>query len=658
MFTHKNPHAATAARRSTRITASIGAAALGAGLALAAPLSASADEVPQSYAEGQFLSGTLLGTDLSNLVAVAGAEAFNDGTQSTQTVKDPFQVTALGAVTIGSGQSLQLSLGDVLQLGAISQYAEAAPDGVSTGASGAVAEDGAIGVGGDSSAPLGTTTLDLQPLLDGEFADSITDLNLVLDAVAARADGEQAEATGDYSISGARLQFSSPAISRLTERVDQSLQVVDDELDRLAGDDGELLDLVSQLVADLNPALDLLGANANVSATIDSSELTQAVHGILSSSYGDGGISFNLETGVVSVDLEKYVGELNNLPPNTELLSDRIIGEILGQVTGTVTTLADQIVATVEDVIRDLDVRIHADLAVDVAQAPVVEEVCRTVERVIQVPVPEGDDDGLGGLVGGLVGGVVGGVTGTVEQLVTELVCEDVTTVLEPLRTGLVLDVGATIDELIRGAGVAADLDAQVAGIPVSLDLQLILDELGALLNEALFTGDTPVDDLVDALDANLVDPALEGLLGGGGSVEAALTDVLSVKVNVQETTMVGGGGMARGSGTYFTQTAVRVSALGGDLATLNLASATVGPNAATDVDDPDDPTDPTDPTDPGCVDDCSAGGGDGGSRPGSLATTGIGVAILVAAILALLAAGAYMARESYRRSRGDVHVA
>ena len=40
-----------------------------------------------------------------------------------------------------------IDLGGVLQLGPISQYAQANSDGTSLGASGAVSDDGAIGVG-------------------------------------------------------------------------------------------------------------------------------------------------------------------------------------------------------------------------------------------------------------------------------------------------------------------------------------------------------------------------------------------------------------------------------------------------------------------------------------------------------------------------------
>jgi hypothetical protein len=145
------------------------------------------------------------------------------------------------------------------------------------------------------------------------------------------------------------------------------------------------------------------------------------------------------------------------------------------------------------------------------------------------------------------------------------------------------------------------------------------------------------------------VNPAVSGLLGDNG-VDTALTDVLSVTANNQQI-----------QNGLFTETAVRVSVLrgagNGGLATLNVAAATVGPNVTTIVD-------------PGCTTNCGPGGnpGDPGTpgnpgnpgggffgntihSAGSLAYTGIGIATLIAVILALLAAGAYLAREGYRRN-------
>ena len=84
-------------------------------------------------------------------------------------------------------------------------------------------------------------------------------------------------------------------------------------------------------------------------------------------------------------------------------------------------------------------------------------------------------------------------------------------------------------------------------------------------------------------------------------------------------------------------------------LAQVNLAQASVGPNV-TVVSDP-------------CVVDCSVGGvtttptGSTPQRLGALAMTGTSIALLVFMVLALLAAGAYLVRESYKRNHTAVPV-
>ncbi len=105
-----------------------------------------------------------------------------------------------------------------------------------------------------------------------------------------------------------------------------------------------------------------------------------------------------------------------------------------------------------------------------------------------------------------------------------------------------------------------------------------------------------------------------------------------------------------------FTQTAVRVSVLGGT-ASLDVAAATVGPNV-TDVVDPGCTVN-CGPGDPGtCVTNCTPGNpGDPGNpvptgmNPGGLAMTGVGIAMLIQFVLALLVAGAILAYAGYRKN-------
>jgi hypothetical protein len=677
-------HRDTIGRTAKRTVAAVTAFALGGALAVAAPLTASAEERPSSYAEGQFLSGTLLGIDLSTIVDPAGVEARNDGGQPTQTEKDPLDVGVLNdTIVVSAPQAPQINLGGVLQLGAVAQFAQANGDGSSVGASGAVADDGAIGVGSDRRTPPANATFDLSQLLGPEFAAALANLRLELGAIAAQAQGNLEVASGDYQLGHAVLTFTSPAISGLTPKVDAALQQVVDVLNRLVGPGGALINQVNGTLVGLDPLLNLLGGSGNVSATINTGDLAQAVHALLKEQYGNGAVSFSLETGEVRVDLEALLGgNLNDLPPGTELLTDAIVNQILTGITTTVATIADQIVAKVETILHNAKVAIHADLSVNVAQAPLVQQVCQLVDRVLQVPVLtevsaverllNGLTGDLGTLLGlGRIGSLVDGlldkvgdyvldengilkrITGFVNQTVQDNVCSTTSTPLAPLTTSIVLDIQATIDELLSGVAARAVADVKILGLSTGLDLSILLKDLGGRLLDGLFDADGGVQGLIDALQSTIVQPATATLLGTGdqtglfgiGTVGDALRNLLSIRVNLQELTMVADRGMAAMAGHMFTQTAVRVSVLNGSVATVNLAQATVGPNVRTIVDDPEDPEDPNNP--PGTP----TGGGPGGS----LAYTGVGIATLIAVILALLAAGAYLVRESYRRNHPAV---
>jgi hypothetical protein len=674
VFTTAHPRVATprggsAARNNhrtaTRIVATVTALALGGAFALVAPLAASADEHLESYAKGQFLSGTVAGFDLDQIVSLGAAEASNNGTQPTQIQKDPLDADVLdGTVVVSAVDSPQIGLNGV-QIGAAAQFARANNDGTSLGASGAITDDGAIGIGEHQSTPPANATVDLQALLGNEFASTLADLKLELGALAARAEADLDVASGDYQIADAVLTFSSPAIANLTPKVDSALDEVVDAVNALLGRNGALVGDVNGLLVDLDPVLNLLGGNANISVSLNAGNLKEIVHAILEEEYGNGAVSFDLETGEVHIDLEVLLGgDLNNLAPGTELLTDAVVNQILEGITTTVATIADQVVDKVEDALHDATVDIHADLSTNIAQSPIVREVCELVDRVLTTPVLRdatslelltngllGDlttlvntgllgtlTDGVADEVGDfvLVDGVVQRITGFVNQTVQDTVCSTTSTPVAPLTTSVVLDIEATVDELIDGVAARAVAQVKVLGVAADLDLSLLIDGLGDSLVDGLFDGDGAVQDLVDALETGLVHPATEGLLGTGvGSVGDVLRDVLSIKANVQE---LGGG--------RFTETAIRVSVLGDDLATLNLAQAIVGPNVTTIVD-------------PECTnpDGCDVGGvtvtppSGGGTGAGSLAYTGIGIATLIAVILALLAAGAYLVRESYRRN-------
>lgn len=629
----------------TRAGASLGVIALTAGIALVGAPAANAAEAATSYAEGQFLSGTLLGMDLANVAELAPAEARNNGTQEKQTSDDPLDASVLQTVDIESPDGIQTSLGDNVNAGVVNQYAEADKNGVSLGASGAIGDDGAIGVGSVQNGAAGDLDVDLDSALDGRFDSVIDNLTLTLKTVAAQASGNLSTATGDYSLNGAILTFTSPAIGDLPGKVNTALGTVDTELAQLSSDDGALGVALGDA---LDPVLGIVGSSADVSITIDD-DAREAVQSLLTGTYSKNGVTVDLTTGEVRVDLAQAVGgDLNNLPVNTELLSDAVIGAVLSNITDTVSGLADQIVNKVTVALHDAKVGVHANLDLLSSQGSGQTEQCTDT----QIPII-GDVLGTGSLLG--TGGLLGGLGSTqgIIGYTTQTVCQLVGDVLPDLHSTVNVDIEGTVDQILSGAAAKAEASVSLLNgtVTPTLDVNGIVDGLGTGLLDGLFDSDGAVSSFTNALDLNLVDPATEGLLGDNG-IGIALTDFLSVKVNVQETSMASPMGNAVAAGSYFTQTAVRVSALNG-AATLNVAAATVGPNITTIVD-------------PGCTVNCGPGGPGGGdpdpcfvncgpgttiTAGGSLAYTGIGIATLIAIILALLAAGAYLAREGYRRN-------
>ncbi|MEO7720333.1 MAG: choice-of-anchor G family protein [Pseudolysinimonas sp.] len=665
-----NSHRAPAAVRGRRIAAGLVSVAMATGFALAGASTAqAADTAPVATAEAQFLSGNLLGTNLNNVVALNGASAHADADDAPMTVKDPFQATALNTVKVGNGSSIQGNLGEFLQVGALGAYATAAKNGTSAAETGGVQKDGGVGVGKDQSMPGGDATIDLSKLLGSGFASNIADLKVAIDAVTAQAISDGQNASGHYSLAGVDLKLTSPAVANLTEKVNSALDSVSNRLSKLDGSDGLLIVDLNKALIKLNPALNLLGANAHVTASIDTGNLRQLVQNLLTTQYGSDGVTFDLETGVVTLNLEKLLGkDLNKLPAGTELVNSAVLNPVLNSVTTKVSGIADQVVGAVKDALNNATVTVHADLSENVAQAPLVQTVCKLVSKVIQVPtqvvhqiviqdpvingvplpvvngVPQLNGVPVVGSLLGKVTGILSYITMTVNQTVTQLVdqtvtdnvCSPVTTALPALNTSVTADVTGTINEFLTGAKVDATATAKVLGVRVPVNLKLAVGNIAGSLNDQLFDSDSAVTDLVNALNTGLVNPAVQGLTGDTNSV-ANLADVLSIKVNNQDVS----------DGT-FTETAAEVRVLPGattgGVAQINLARASVGPNVVPGEVGGVDTTPP--PTD--------GNPGNPGTTLGNiarLATTGVGIAALVAAVLALLAAGAYLVRESYRRN-------
>ena len=397
-------HIGTTAKKALAVATAF---VLGTGLSLAGAGAASAETVWKSYGQGQFLSGSLFGNNLDNVLALEGAEASNDGTQNKVTSKDPLNATALSAINVNVPGGIQADLGDFLDAGVVNQYAEADKDGKSMASSGAIGDDGAIGVGAVGNGSAGDLDLDLSGRIGSSYAALLSELKLSLEAVAAQAWGDKGDAYGDYTLAGATLSLKSPAIAHLTEKVLASLEVVNGELDSLTGSGGGIAVQLVALVKALNA--DLLGANADVSVSI-TTDLVAAVTPLLSGNYGEGAISFNLQSGAIEIDLEALLGgNLNDLPPNTELIDGVILSQVFKGITDTIEDLIDDIVETVDATLHQAVLDVHVGVSVDLPQMA-TSLVCDTLVNDVFGPAGATVDQVVNGLVGGTVGGVGNGL--------------------------------------------------------------------------------------------------------------------------------------------------------------------------------------------------------------------------------------------------------
>jgi hypothetical protein len=306
-----------------------------------------AAEGDSSNSTGQFLSGSLFTNSLSPTVDLEGASASNNGTEPPVVERRSLDVTALSAATVQIPGGLQLPL-DMADAGTVSQYAAANPDGSSVGASGAVAEDGGIGtnavpaedVPGAFTIGLGEVvgSLNLDPALLAEIAD----LNLTVGAISARAaQAAPGAAEGDYEITELSLDFQSPTIAALTGTINGAVAALQAQLGAL--DVG-----LEAAIADL-PGV---GAGADVDVTVTVPPLADDISGILAEERSSGGVTLDLTTGRVTVDLA-MLSDLNNLAPSTDLLTAGQIAAIGNNITLLVSDLVTEVGAAAQAAVDD-----------------------------------------------------------------------------------------------------------------------------------------------------------------------------------------------------------------------------------------------------------------------------------------------------------------
>lgn|GEM_PF-547715 len=475
----------------------------------------------ESNAASQFLSGTLLANvPAGSVTGLDGVSAqYINGTTSGTNVTNTSSVdlTALASAPI-TVNALPLPLGQLLQLGAVNQYAQASIDGASTAFDGAVSNSGIVSINGDPNYPA-NATLDLMQILPS--TPVLTQADLTLGAIVGAAqwsasnNAPVASTTSvtnpvqglTYNIAGATLDLNSPLLSDLTSLFDT---VSTDASNVVSGA------ISTALETGINAAASLLGPLSGGALTFNgftidvqlvdlATELAPLLQQPVTS--GDGVVTIEAYDGIVTVDLNQLLG-INNLPPNTELLSSTVI---------------NQIVADLDEVLQALLSKVEALIISKLTGTANV-----TINGTVDVNVP-----------------VVGSSTLTISY------------------SGSLYDlVSGTQPLTITGTGLLALFDF---GPFVSL----VQSTLGPLVNTAIGT----------STSGGILNTALDSLAGDITNVStlldpvfALISSVVSIIINVQ---------VYDPSANTYTEIPIQFNLIN-DLTTLNLGKVVVGPNTYT----------------------------------------------------------------------------
>ncbi|WP_146252030.1 choice-of-anchor G family protein [Xylanimonas oleitrophica] len=486
------------------------------GLAAAPP--AAAEPTDAGEALGQFLGGdVVLGNiDLDAIAAVQGANAEHPSGAVLDT--NPLSAEVLNTLGVDLTGTLSL-LGEngIIELGAVNQYAAAGPASAGA-ASGAVNDSGAIEVGGSPDFPA-DATLSLTPLVPAELRGStVSQLDLTLAAVSAASQWEAGgEPTGDYQVAGATLELTSPLVGGVYSELQGAVAPVQATLDALQA---TITTALSGLI-DVN----LGAARSTGSVDVALPDLTT----VLPSGFvGDGAVQVNLQTGEVVVDLAQLLAEnpdlpdLNELPANYEILSGEVIAAVTEAVTATITSVVEDVAAGVREAVEATTVSVDvAFQALSLGLPPTWQDV---VSLSLDASLAEID---------------AGTATASVD----------------------VVGGAALVDILLAALGLGS------------------VDTLASMLVNALLAPVSAVFTALDVLDSALNAITTPLATGVVGPVLEVLTGVVSLTGNVQE--QPGDLPDQVPSGVEsFTQRALQLRLLslgtGSDLATVNLASATV----------------------------------------------------------------------------------
>ncbi|MBA8815679.1 hypothetical protein FHX48_000731 [Microbacterium halimionae] len=535
-----------------------------------------ADTGYAAESNARFLRGDLLGVDLDPLVELKGVGLAMDNGGSVTV--DPGSAANLGATPPAHSYANPLSLGvislpildlsplqiglPVGSLGAVNQYARVNGHGSGAAAAGLVNNSGAVLVSAitpDDQLPE-PAVLTLDSLLPGISGIAGTDVRIGAvgsssqldwcDALRSDiwGDGSVSGVSRDYGVASLELDIDSPLVAGLGSSITSTvLPGLQTDLNALTGVNG----LISKIFTD---ALAPIVAGLNLGATTGDVTLTgldfTAVSALLDDNLVGDGVSVDLVSGLVHVDLEYFIGALNDQPANTELVLDAgVVSSILANTTALLNNWRAAVFTTIQDAVYAATLTIDLSVVVS-SPAIVVALVPIGATNIVRV-----DLDATA-----TIGSIIGG--------------------------GLVLDVNVTALSNVTLIGTILNA---ILGITLTTLTNSILALETSLVAPIAAQVTATVNGALDSVDTQLVD-LVAAVLGAVSAVLTELPSILSVMVNVQpdQPGAPPGTSFIAESGLSSAQHAVSALRLGlayglapGGVAAFDLATSSVGPITA-----------------------------------------------------------------------------
>ncbi|WP_285727246.1 choice-of-anchor G family protein, partial [Psychromicrobium xiongbiense] len=373
------PHSRLLKGRSQR-TIARSLAVLTLGALIAAPLTSTAVAAPtdQSEAQGQILRSSLLSASLADL-----------GTATTGFPSSPGPST--GALNVSALSALNVNVGSVALpllsngtnngllnlggLGALNSYASSPNGTTSTAASGAVSNTGVIQVNPGSGVGTNPAYVDPTALL-GQLgvptAGIVDQARVELGALASSITQSGSAGATQYAIAGLNLKLHSPLVGNLAPQLAAAINTATTPVGNLVATGGALDTLLNSIRS--AATVNILGAGVTVTsatATINGLNTvgTTVTNTLLTTPLQNttGSVKVNLADGSIQVDLAKILlesgtGDINSLPPNTQVLSAPVITAILNGVTDSINGLSTTVVNLTKTALNNLDVTLNLGL--------------------------------------------------------------------------------------------------------------------------------------------------------------------------------------------------------------------------------------------------------------------------------------------------------